>query len=202
MGWNSNGKQLERKLNSNVFWNELPQHRQTMFKRAFGLLDSRVPAKKQRQKQFPKDHIVGPIGNYQEDFMESRQFVDDIFENWAYRLKAQKSQVVHAFITGSPGGLAMALQRAYDKRKLLDAALAAAPDDWHVSIMETFRRAVGLMTHHERQLASQDKEMAKKKEDDAAKAKGNFNTSKPNAMKGVQVSNKKQAGRAKVKATA
>jgi len=184
---------------SNPFYAALPSTRQTMFRRAFGLLGSKA--------------------HYEADLIQSRRFVTEILQTYATFTGADLSQVLQAVTTGA------SVRFATNLNKRLQAAVAVRFEKgergsvkveelqlpkghrWkgHISqltdedvlkvVMELWPSCAGVLTDQEK--AQEGVEGAVNKLFAAQKAASkNFTTPrKGNVMAGVEVVNKRQAAR-------
>lgn len=101
MNFNKLGKQVQ--LDGNFFYTNLSQARQTMFKRAFNLMPERNPIVRKERLRDEKGKVKSgnPVMNYQETLLESRQYIEGVIETFAQLLGVEKSQAVHAIVTGN-----------------------------------------------------------------------------------------------------
>jgi len=112
INFNRNGKLFAKNLNGNFFYQNLQSTRQTMFKRAFGVLPERhAIVRKERLFEGGKRKSGNPVMNYQESLLESRQYVQGVLQLYATLLGAELSQVVHAVTSGNREAFAKVLLR-------------------------------------------------------------------------------------------
>lgn len=89
---------------NNFFYANLSQARQTMFKRAFGILQERHPIVRKARvwTAGAKKHSSGDaVMNYQESLVDARQYVEEVIEVFASLMGVEKSQAVHAVVSGN-----------------------------------------------------------------------------------------------------
>ena len=223
MKFNKLGQQAMLDAN-NYFYSSLPDTRKIMFKRAFGLLTEKSPVLRyQRDDKGGIKKETGV--NYQEVLTESRSYVTDTLSTYAMLLGVTLSQVVHAFITGDELKFAAVILRRIKSSiheetiMVWDTELGEKKPRKHnvlrlpvghrwkgnpnsIDLEEVLKAILtnwiavgGILTSQEQALEGGEEASAalKRKQKDAAKK--NYNTSRKDSMKGVQVVNAKQKAR-------
>lgn len=195
--FNANGK-IAKFDSSNPFYANLPNVRQTLFKRAFGLLGSKA--------------------HYQADLMESRKFIQGVLETYASLTGATLSQVVHAVCSGNSARFAIILHRRIQDNLVVsfektdrgsvrhESLTLAAGHRWKGNIsaldeveiektcMELWSSAAGVLTEKEKALEGVEGAVNKLDAENRARSKA-YQTPKKNVMEGVEVVNRRQKAR-------
>lgn len=222
--FNRLGKQAKFDAN-NFFYAQLSPTRATMFKQAFGLAHSKTPLLRyERDKDGSPIKSIAPHA-YQEDLLSQRQYVQNMLETFAGLLGAELSQVVHAVVSGNREAFVKVLLRHIAKhtveRQIMvwDTELgenkpkttyelelpyghrwtgnpkAIDADEVRKKITAAWDASGGIMTAYEKAVEGGDEALAKFKTEEAAKRRKNWNTSRKDSMKGVQVVNARQKAR-------
>lgn len=224
--FNANGRRA-RFNDANPFFGPLPQVRQTLFKRAFGLLPEKHPVLRYTRDKDGAAIKNGPTHNYQENLVESRQFVQGVLETYATILGADMSQVVHAVTSGRIDLFINALEKRLKDRmiphyeqtekgsKRRDTLSGVAPghiwtddiskvgrDDIEKAVIQNWVSAAGVLTKAEQAAEGGEAAVYKLRTEQNAANKANYNTSRKDSMKGVQVVNARQKARQAVAAGA
>lgn len=113
--FNRLGKVLATNLNTNPFYVGMPQTRQILVKRAFGLIPEKSPVIRRERQYDAKDGWVskkdGFTINYQEPLQESRQHVQGMLEMLALYTGTTLSQATHGFVSGNMEAFAAVVYR-------------------------------------------------------------------------------------------